>query len=100
MSMRGNSLGMDVGIEWEIWELDRVSLRSMASGGDRPFLGPGHRDIRGQTRTLAPPEAAASLPQSRCHSPEPAVCRTPRRPPLRAESAGHKRGLQLYVAVA
>jgi len=40
MSMRGNSLGMDVGIEWEIWELDRVSLRSMASGGDRPFLGP------------------------------------------------------------
>ncbi len=49
----GNRCGNRVGI----WELDRVSLRSMASGGDRPFLGARQRDIRCQTRKPAAPGA-------------------------------------------
>src|SRR5258708_5135793 len=53
----GNRVGM--------WELDRVSLRSMASGGDRPFRGPGQRDIRCQTRTLVAPGADGTASPAR-----------------------------------
>ena len=38
-----------------IWELDRVSLRTMASGSGRPVRGPHPRDITSQTRTPAGP---------------------------------------------
>ncbi len=34
-----------------IWELDRISLRTMASGSGRPARGPHPRDISCQTRT-------------------------------------------------
>ena len=57
----GNRCGNGVGI----WELDRVSLRSMASGGGSPVRGPYSRDIRCQTRT--PPQEPASrspMPQN------------------------------------
>src|SRR5260370_15920471 len=43
----GNRCGNGVGI----WELDRVSLGTMASGSGRPVRGPHQRDITAQTRT-------------------------------------------------
>ncbi len=54
----GNRCGNTVGI----WELDRLSLRSMASGDDRPFVEPPHPDItcRTPTRNAAGADASAS----------------------------------------
>jgi hypothetical protein len=44
-----------------IWELDRVSLRSMASGRGRPVHGPHPRDIRCHTPTPAAPGAHGAV---------------------------------------
>src|SRR6266851_6832496 len=52
----GNQCGNTV----DIWELDRDSLRSMASGADRSFRGARQRDIRCQTRTPDAPGTAAT----------------------------------------
>ena len=50
-------MGIDVRMEWE---LDRVSLRTMASGSGRPVRGPHPRDISSQTRTPAGEGAAVT----------------------------------------
>ena len=52
----GNRCGSGAGL----WELGRVSLRSMASGSGRPVRGPHPRDMTSQTQTLAAPEADAT----------------------------------------
>src|SRR6266481_3381401 len=45
-----------------IWELDRVSLRTMASGSGRPVREPHPRDISCQTRTRNAAGADATVP--------------------------------------
>jgi hypothetical protein len=60
----GNRCGDGAGI----WELDRVSLRTMASGSGRPVRGPHPRDITSQTRTPATPGADGTEVGPRCEA--------------------------------